>query len=197
MSSLSVAERALKNGCLAYLTKLGEFDIAYQQFIDADCMTDQFGAFQSLLNSPNSYRDEVIERFYNQHKSDVQVMDKWFSAQSISSLTSVKEVRSLMKHELFTTKNPNRVRSVIGSFSQNTIQFHCQEGYQLLSEMIIELDGLNPQIAARFAGIFNHWRRFAPKYSKLQELQIKSIIDRDKISKDVFEIVQSAITGKH
>jgi len=197
LSSLSVAERALKNGCLAYLTKLGEFDIAYQQFIDADCMTDQFGAFQSLLNSPNSYRDEVIERFYNQHKSDVQVMDKWFSAQSISSLTSVKEVRSLMKHELFTTKNPNRVRSVIGSFSQNTIQFHCQEGYQLLSEVIIELDGLNPQIAARFAGIFNHWRRFAPKYSKLQELQIKSIIDRDKISKDVFEIVQSAITGKH
>jgi len=197
LSSLSVAERALKNGCLAYLTKLGEFDIAYQQFIDADCMTDQFGAFQSLLNSPNSYRDEVIERFYNQHKSDVQVMDKWFSAQSISSLTSVKEVRSLMKHELFTTKNPNRVRSVIGSFSQNTIQFHCQEGYQLLSEVIIELDGLNPQIAARFAGIFNHWRRFSPKYSKLQELQIKSIIDRDKISKDVFEIVQSAITGKH
>jgi len=197
LSSLSVAERALKNTCLAYLTKLGEFDIAYQQFINADCMTDQFGAFQSLLNSPNAYRDEVIERFYHQHKSDVQVMDKWFSAQSTSTLTSVRDVRSLMKHELFTMKNPNRVRSVIGSFCQNTIQFHCQEGYQLLSEVIIELDDLNPQIAARFAGIFNHWRRFAPKYLKLQEQQIKSIIDRDKISKDVFEIVQSAIKGKH
>ena len=197
LSSVSVAERALKNTCLAYLTRLGEFDIAYQQFMNSECMTDQFGAFQPLLNNPNPYRDEVIERFYNEHHSDVQVMDKWFSAQSVSSLTSVDDVKSLMKHELFTMKNPNRVRSVIGSFSQNTSQFHCQEGYELLSEVIIELDELNPQIAARFAGIFNHWRRFAPRYSELQEIQIQSIIDREKISKDVFEIVQSAISGKH
>ena len=197
LSSASVAERALKNTCLAYLTRLGEFDIAYQQFMNSECMTDQFGAFQPLLNNPNPYREEVIERFYNEHHSDVQVMDKWFSAQSVSSLTSVDDVKSLMKHELFTMKNPNRVRSVIGSFSQNTSQFHCQEGYELLSEVIIELDELNPQIAARFAGIFNHWRRFAPRYSELQEIQIQSIIDREKISKDVFEIVQSAISGKH
>ena len=197
LSSVSVAERALKNTCLAYLTRLGEFDIAYQQFINSECMTDQFGAFQPLLNNPNPYRDEVIERFYNEHHSDVQVMDKWFSAQSVSSQTSVDDVKSLMKHELFTMKNPNRVRSVIGSFSQNTSQFHCQEGYELLSEVIVELDELNPQIAARFAGIFNHWRRFAPRYSELQEIQIQSIIDREKISKDVFEIVQSAISGKH
>ena len=54
-----------------------------------------------------------------------------------------------------------------------------------MSEVVIELDDLNPQIAARFASIFNHWRRFIPKYSKLQELQIKSIIDRDKISKSI------------
>ena len=197
LSSVSVAERALKNTCLAYLTRLGEFDIAYMQFINSECMTDQFGAFQPLLNNPNPYRDEVIERFYNEHHSDVQVMDKWFSAQSVSSLTSVDDVKSLMKHELFTMKNPNRVRSVIGSFSQNTSQFHCKEGYELLSEVIVELDELNPQIAARFAGIFNHWRRFAPRYSELQEIQIQSIIDREKISKDVFEIVQSAISGKH
>jgi aminopeptidase N len=196
LSAVSVAERSFKNICLVYLTRLGEFDIAYQQFISADCMTDQYGAFQSLLNAENSYRDEVIERFYHQHRSDVQVMDKWFSAQAISSLTSVSDIRNLMKHKLFTIKNPNRVRSVIGSFSQNYIQFHCQDGYELMSEVVIELDDLNPQIAARFAGIFNHWRRFVPKYSKLQELQIKSIIDRDKISKDVFEIVQSAIKGK-
>ena len=197
LSSQSVAERALKNKCLGYLARLGKFDIAYQQFLNSKCMTDQFSAFQSLLEYSNLYRDEVIDRFYHQHKSDVQVMDKWFSAQSISSLTSVKEVRDLMSHELFTMKNPNRIRSVIGSFSQNTIQFHCQEGYQLLSDVIVELDNLNPQIAARFAGIFNHWRRFIPKYSQLQESQIKSIIEREKISKDVFEIVQSAISGKH
>ena len=94
-------------------------------------MTDQFGSFQCLLDSENPYRVDVITQFYKQHQSDVQVMDKWFSAQCISSVSSVENVRSLMKHELFSMTNPNRIRSVIGSFSQNSIQFHCQEGYQL------------------------------------------------------------------
>ncbi len=196
LSTQSIGERAIKNTCLSYLSKLGEYDIAYQQFINAECMTDQFGAFQCLLDSENRYRAEVITQFYNQHQSDVQVMDKWFSAQCIASASSVEDVRGLMKHELFSMTNPNRIRSVIGSFSQNSNQFHCQEGYQLLTKVIIELDHLNPQIAARFAGIYNHWRRFTTQYSILQEQQLNSIIQRDKLSKDVYEIIHSALKGK-
>ena len=196
LSTQSIGERALKNKCLSYLSKLGEYDIAYKQFIKAECMTDQFGAFQCLLDSENPYRVDVITQFYKQHQSDVQVMDKWFSAQCISSVSSVENVRSLMQHELFSMTNPNRIRSVIGSFSQNSIQFHCQEGYQLLTEVIIELDQLNPQIAARFAGIYNHWRRFTAQYSKLQESQLNSIIQSDNLSKDVYEIIHSALKGK-
>ena len=101
-----------------------------------------------------------------------------------------------MKHQLFSMTNPNRVRSVIGSFCQNSIQFHCQEGYQLLTEVIVELDHLNPQIAARFAGIYNHWRRFTPQYSMLQEKELNSIISRENLSKDVYEIIHSALKGK-
>ena len=197
LSTQSIGERALKNKCLSYLSKLGELDIAYQQFINADCMTDQFGAFQCLLDSKNRYRTEVIAQFYDQHQSDVQVIDKWFSAQCLASVTSVKDIRDLMKHELFSMTNPNRIRSLIGSFSQNSMQFHCQEGYQLLTEVIVELDHLNPQIAARFAGIYNHWRRFTSQYSQLQELQLNSIIQRDKLSKDVYEIIHSALKGKN
>jgi aminopeptidase N len=196
LSTQSIGERALKNKCLSYLSKLGQYDIAYQQFINADCMTDQFGAFQCLLDSENPYREKVITHFYKQHKSDVQVMDKWFSSQCIASVSSVEDVRGLMRHELFSMTNPNRIRSVIGSFCQNSVQFHCQEGYQLLTEVIIKLDQLNPQIAARFAGIYNHWRRFTTHYSMLQEEQLNSIIQRDNLSKDVYEIIQSALKGK-
>ena len=156
-------------------------------------MTDQFSAFQCLLDSSNPYRDEVISRFYKQHKSDVQVMDKWFSAQCASSITSVADIRKLMKHELFSMTNPNRVRSVIGSFSRNSIQFHCKDGYQLLTEIIIKLDGMNPQIAARFVGIFNHWRRFTNKYSALQKNELNSIISQKKLSDDVYEIVHTSL----
>ena len=196
LSSQSVGERALKNKCLSYLSKLGEHDMAYKQYNNADCMTDQFSAFQCLIDSSSPYRDEVISRFYEQHNSDVQVMDRWFSAQSISPNTSVADVRKLMKHDLFSMTNPNRIRSVIGSFSRNSLQFHCKQGYQLLTEVIIELDSLNPQIAARFVGIFNHWRRFTDKYSTLQKNELNSIINRKDLSDDVYEIVHSALKGK-
>ena len=193
LSSQSVGERALKNKCLSYLSKVGEHDMAYEQYNNADCMTDQFSAFQCLIDSSNPYRDEVISRFYEQHKVDAQVMDRWFSAQSISPITSVADIRGLMKHDLFSMTNPNRIRSVIGSFSRNSLQFHCKEGYQLLTEVIIELDRLNPQIAARFVGIYNHWRRFTQKYSSLQKNELNSIINRKELSDDVYEIVHSAL----
>tara|TARA_B110000114_G_scaffold182514_1_gene221974 strand:- start:4455 stop:6788 length:2334 start_codon:yes stop_codon:yes gene_type:complete len=196
LSSQSVGERALKNKCLSYLSKVGEHDMAYEQYNNADCMTDQFSAFQCLIDSSNPYRDEVISRFYEQHKVDAQVMDRWFSAQSISPITSVADIRRLMKHDLFSMTNPNRIRSVIGSFSRNSLQFHCKEGYQLLTEVIIELDRLNPQIAARFVGIYNHWRRFTQKYSSLQKNELNSIINRKELSDDVYEIVHSALKGK-
>jgi aminopeptidase N len=196
LTSQSVGERALKNKCLSYLSKVGEHDMAYEQYNNADCMTDQFSAFQCLIDSSNPYRDEVISRFYEQHKADAQVMDRWFSAQSISPITSVSDIRELMKHDLFSMTNPNRIRSVIGSFSRNSLQFHCKEGYQLLTEVIIELDRLNPQIAARFVGIYNHWRRFTQKYSSLQKNELNSIINRKELSDDVYEIVHSALKGK-
>ena len=196
LTSQSVGERALKNKCLSYLSKVGEHDMAYEQYNNADCMTDQFSAFQCLIDSSNPYRDEVISRFYEQHKADAQVMDRWFSAQSISPITSVADIRGLMKHDLFSMTNPNRIRSVIGSFSRNSLQFHCKEGYQLLTEVIIELDRLNPQIAARFVGIYNHWRRFTQKYSSLQKNELNSIINRKELSDDVYEIVHSALKGK-
>jgi aminopeptidase N len=93
-------------------------------------------------------------------------------------------------------KNPNRIRSVFGAFTQNHIQFHCQEGYQLMTEVIIELDALNPQIAARFASVFNHWRRFTSHYSKLQEAELKTISEVGNLSNDVYEIVHIALEGK-
>jgi len=130
LSSVSVAERALKNTCLAYLTRLGEFDIAYQQFMNSECMTDQFGAFQPLLNNPNPYRDEVIERFYNEHHSDVQVMDKWFSAQSVSSLTSVDDVKSrldiveVVSQRVPLQRSGNSYKAPCPFHQENTPSFH-------------------------------------------------------------------------
>jgi len=196
LSTQSIGERALKNKCLSYLVKGGEYELAYRQFNQAKCMSDQLSSFQLLVESHNPYQKEVIERFYELHCEDVQTIDRWFSVQSISPIISVAGIRELMSHKLFTMKNPNRVRSLLGVFAQNHIQFHCHEGYQLMTEVILELDALNPQIAARFAGVFNHWRRFTSHYSKLQEDELKTISEVDNLSKNVYEIVNIALKGK-
>ena len=193
LSPESVGKRALKNLCLSYLAQGKEFALAFEQFNQANCMSDKLCAFQALLAKDSPYRDEVTKGFYSQYYDDVQVMDKWFSVQSLSPIMSVERLKTLMKHPLFALTNPNRVRSVLSAFSQNHIQFHTDEGYRLLADSVIELDHINPQMAARLVSSFNHWRRFSLSYSKLQRKQLERIRSLEDLSSDVYEIVNKAL----
>jgi aminopeptidase N len=59
-----------------------------------------------------------------------------------------------MQHPDFSLKNPNRARSLIFSYcSANPGAFHRRDaaGYVFWSERVIELDAINPQVAARLA----------------------------------------------
>jgi len=193
LSPESVGKRALKNLCLSFLAQDGEFELAFEQFNKANCMSDKLCAFEALLKIENPYRDEVTEGFYSQYCNDVQVMDKWFAVQSLSPIMSVERLKMLMKHPLFALTNPNRVRSVLSAFSQNHIQFHTDEGYLLMADSVIELDKINPQMAARLVSSFNHWRRFSFDYSKLQRNQLERICSLEDLSSDVYEIVNKAL----
>ena len=79
------------------------------------------------------------------YQADVQVMDKWFAAQAGAAGNTVDDIKQLMQHPLFSFNTPNRLRSVIGGFSQNFNQFHNQQGYELLTEIIIKLKTLPPK----------------------------------------------------
>jgi len=193
LSPESVGKRALKNLCLSYLVECGEFELAFTQFVQANCMSDKLSAFQALLKRDNPYLEDAIEKFYSQYCDDVQVMDRWFAAQSVAPTMSAERLNKLMKHQLFNITNPNRVRSVLGAFSQNHIRFHTEEGYQLLADKVIELDRLNPQMAARLVSSFNHWRRFSIHYSKFQRNQLERIYSLEDLSSDVYEIVNKAL----
>jgi len=193
LSPESVGKRALKNLCLTYLVQGGEFELAFEQFSKANCMSDKLCALQALLAKENPYREEVVAEFYSQYCDDVQVMDKWFAVQSLSPTMNVERLKVLMKHSLFSLTNPNRVRSVLSAFSQNHIQFHTDEGYQLMANSVVELDKINPQMAARLVSSLNHWRRFSHNYSKLQRNQLERICSLQNLSSDVYEIVNKAL----
>jgi len=189
----AVGSRSLKNTCLSYLVKAGEFELAYHQFKLANCMSDRLAAFNALLSVDNLHQDQAIQHMFTLYQHDVQVMDKWFSAQALAAGNGVDEIKQLMQHALFSFNTPNRLRSVIGSFASNFVQFHNQQGYELLTEVIIKLNTSNPQIGARLVSIYNHWKRFTPELRELQKQQLETILASDDLSNDIFEIVQAAL----
>ena len=189
----AVGERSLKNSCLYYLSRGQYLDLANTQFQNSNCMTDQIAAFSALVDSNNSYKDQAKLSFYQAFKDDVQVMDKFFAVQSSSIVSNVESIKELMQHELFSFSTPNRLRSVVGGFTQNYVNFHNQAGYEFFTDIILKLNKTNPQIGARLVSVYNHWKRFTPELKMLQQQQLKKIIQSDDLSNDIFEIVQAAL----
>ena len=189
----SVGGRALKNRCLFYLAKGGALDLAYQQFLNAECMTDKLMAFSILSNTDNPYKAQAIEGFYQEFKNDTQVMDKYFAVLAASDVCDVNGVKALMEHELFCFNTPNRLRAVVGSFARNYTNFHSQAGYEFFTDVILKLNTSNPQIGARLLAVYNHWKRFTPELKALQKQQLEKIANSENLSKDIFEIVQAAL----
>ena len=193
LTSEAVGNRSLKNICLYYLAKDGEFDLAYKQFDLANCMSDKIASLNALITNKNKYKNIALDSFFQEFKDDVQVMDKYFAVQSISTLADIKVIEKLMQHELFSFNNPNRLRSVVGSFSQNYINFHNKRGYEFFTDIVIKLDKSNPQIGARLVAVYNYWKKFTPELRNLQKQQLEKILTTKNLSNDIFEIVQAAL----
>jgi aminopeptidase N len=124
-------------------------------------------------------------------------MDKWFTIQALSYLpATLAEVKRLTDHPAFTMKNPNKVRALIGSFANaNQLRFHEPKGagYRFVADKVLELDRLNPQVAARMLGAFKSWRQMEPKRRKLMQAELKRIAGSEGLSRDVFEIASKTL----
>jgi len=195
-----IKRRSLKNICLSYLayTEKDEFiNICFQQFQQADNMTDQIAALGILSDYDCTQREQALDSFYEKWKNDSLVLDKWFSIQAFSRLPGrLKKVKELMKHPAFDIKNPNKVRSLIGGFcAGNTVQFHdlSGEGYQFLADQVLLLNGLNPQVASRMTSGFSDWRRYDSKRQELMKSQLLRIQKVSGLSRDVYEIVTKSL----
>ena len=167
------------------------------QYHNATNMTDSIAAISLLANCDATLRTELIADFYERWKSDPLVLDKWFAIQALSELPGVlSEVRRLMEHPAFSIKNPNKVRSLVGTFcSGNHAKFHSEngDGYRFLSAQIIALNKINPQIAARLLSPMIGWKRYEPKLRELMKKELKMILEQKDLSQDVYEIVHNAL----
>jgi aminopeptidase N len=196
----SIARRRLRNLVLDYLMHLDDPEInrlCFEQFQQADNMTDVMAALSCLANADCPERPLALAAFEKRWIDEPLVMDKWFSVQASSALPgTLEQVKALMKHPAFSLRNPNKVRSLIGVFcSINIHGFHDRDGagYAFLSDQVIALDGLNPQIAARMMRIMSRWRRYDSQRQALMRAQFERVLSHGDISKDVYEIASKCL----
>ncbi|MHC4379736.1 MAG: aminopeptidase N C-terminal domain-containing protein, partial [Planctomycetota bacterium] len=171
-------------------------DLAAQQLDAADNMTEWLAPLVCLVAHDPDRRPQVLRDFYERWKDVPLVVDKWLSVQALAEHdNALEEVKRLLDHPAFDQKNPNKVRSLVRTFAANQLKFHAADGsgYTFLAEQIQQLDGLNPQIAARIAGAFSQWRRFDSERQKLMKAALESIAALPDLSKDTSEIVSRCL----
>ena len=124
------------------------------------------------------------------------MVDKWLAVQAASRLPrTLARVRELLAHPAFDLKVPNKVYALIRSFSANHVRFHAADGagYAFLADRVIELNGLNPQVAARMARGFDRWRKFDAGRQAKARAALERIRDAQGLSRDVAEIVGKSL----
>ena len=199
-SAAAIGRRRIKNTCLRYLVKLEDSN-AYQraglQFRQAQNMTDQIAALSCIVNSRHPDKSQCLADFYQQWRNESLVIDKWFALQAGSIMPETfANVQALMRHPAFAINNPNRARSLIGTFSQaNQLHFHAAngQGYHFLADQVIALNSVNPQVSSRMLSAFTPWRRFDKKRQALMKTQLERIMTTPEISPDVYEVASKSL----
>jgi len=196
----AVGRRRLKSVCLSYLMQLDDEavrDLCLKQYRQADNMSDAIGALDLLASCDCAERTEALEGFYAKWRTDPLVVDKWLSIQARSPQPGTLEtVQKLMSHPAFNIRNPNKVRALIGAFSHgNPLRFHDASGagYRFLMERVLELDAINPMVAARLLGALSRWRRYDTGRQEKMKAALKEILSRKGLSKDCYEIASKSL----
>ncbi|AKS42835.1 aminopeptidase N [Wenzhouxiangella marina] len=196
----AVGRRALSNLILNLMLD-GQCEaadgLAVDHYESADNMTDRMGALKALVHGRVGAADRALRGFEDRYRDDPLVMDKWFAVQaSVAGADAVRRIEALMAHPAFSLKNPNKVRALLGTFGlHNPTGFHAADGsgYALMGRVIRELDGINPQVAARLATVFNRWQAYGAERAGRMRGELEAIADKKGLSPDVEEIVKAAL----
>ena len=198
----AMGRRALRNVLLGILSSThgtGCAKRSYTHYMNADNMTDRVAALSVLADINQPQREEAFEHFYARFKNYPLVVDKYFSMQASATRTDiVQNLKELKEHSDFNIKNPNRVRSLYTAFAMNNpVGFHAVDGsgYAFLTDGIIELNSINPQIAARLLTPMREWKRYTDDRQEHLKDCLERILETPNLSPDVFEIASKSLNS--
>ena len=198
--SKSAGRRALRTAALSLLTARGrpeDIKRTAQHFRTASNATDEITALLLLMDVRSPERQTALDAFYQRWHDDHLVIDHWFTLQALSALpNTLATVQRLTAHPLFSIRNPNKVRSLIGAFAaSNGVNFNRADGrgYTFVADRVLEIDAFNPQVAARLLGSFRSWRTLEPERRKLARATLQRIKKAATLSRDSVEIVSKML----
>ncbi len=197
-SQQAVNARRCRNVVLGHLARTADAQgLIEQQFANADNMTDSLGALKAAQISAGPLFDKLMTQFEERWNQDPLVLDKWFGLHATTERDDIlSQLTLLQQHPRFAMGNPNRVRAVVGSFAFfNTAGFHRTDGsgYQFVTDYLLELDAVNPQVAARIVTPLTQWQNYAPQYQNLMKTQLQRLMNHGKLSGDLYEKVSKSL----
>ena len=199
-TGLHAGQRALQNSVLALLSARGRpADLArlQTQFLRARNATDEIAALASLAHQRAALRLPAFEQFHKRWKDDHIMIDHWFALQASSTLpSSLQTVKRLTRDPAFSMRNPNKVRSLIFTFATaNPLNFNRVDGngYVFIADKILELDPINPQVAARLASVFRNWAALEPGRRPIAKRALQKVAATKALSNDVREVVSKML----
>lgn len=200
LDNVAMGKRRLRNVLLGYIAALegrDGIDSVIAHYDGARNMTDTMAALSLLADTQATQAKERLEQFYQHWRQDPLVVDKWFRVQATSGrVDALDQVRRLLRHEAYEPENPNKVRALLGAFAQgNPVRFHDPSGagYRFIADKVLELDAVNPQMAARLVSPLSRWRRYDPERRNLMQAELQRIRDRGPLSNDVHEVVRKSL----
>ncbi|HHK5574659.1 TPA: aminopeptidase N [Neisseria cinerea] len=187
--------RTLRNVCRAFVLRADPAhieNVAEKYGEMAQNMTHEWGILSAVNGNESDTRNRLLAQFADKFSDDALVMDKYFALIGSSRRSdTLQQVQTALQHPKFSLENPNKARSLIGSFSRNVPHFHAQDGsgYRFIADKVIEIDRFNPQVAARLVQAFNLCNKLEPHRKNLVKQELQRIRAQKELSKDVGEIV--------
>jgi len=198
----AMGQRALQNTIMLILSNKRSDEDAQRckaHYESANNMTDRMAALYLACALDGPVGEDIVADFHERFKNYPLVVDKWFAAQAQIHLPkTIQIIKKLKQHPDFNIKNPNRVRSLYAAFAMNNpVRFHAADGsgYNFLTDAVIELNELNPQIAARLLTPMKDWQRYTQDRQELMKASLNKILEQRNLSNDVFEIVSKTLKG--
>ncbi len=170
----------------------GAADWAQQQYDNASCMTERFGALKAMVNHQLVEADKYLSDFYERFQANDLVIDLWFSVQAAADDVTPDVIKSLIAHTDFDWNTPNRVRSVVSAFSSQPTVLWTAEGLKMYTDVIKKLDDANPVLASRLLQVLARWNTLAEPRRQMAHEQLIDL-QKNVSSKHVLESLESVL----